>query len=1065
MIDTAIRRPVTIAMAYMTIATLGVAAWRNMPLELLPDTDLPRLTVTATWQGNSPEVIEAFLTSPLEAEVQQVQGVEKITSTSSEGQASIEVEFALETDMEFARLELSERLAALRDRLPTGARAPQVEDYVPEEFEDQTRPLLIFTATGPYMLEYLREFVDDEVKADLVQLDGVGRVDVLGGRQRVLQVELDERRIQSLGLAPEQVRQRILAMEIVKEAGAVDTDPRTFRTLAIRERAESADDIRHLPLLEDQGRVVRLSDVGRVFPTFEEPMMYYRIDGFPAISFYVYRAPRTNSVRTVEAVKARLVELEGTFPRGFRLIEEYDQSEDIKAQLSDLRNRAAASAAIVLVVLLLFLRSTRAAVIVFSTVAFSVLITLNLMYFGGFTMNVLTLMGLAMGFGLVVDNAIVVLENMYRYRRMGMSPLEAATRGPKDVLVPILAATGTTVIVVIPFVYLQGELRIYYVPLAMVVGLSLLASLVVAFTFIPSLGAKLLARVKPRSSGLAPGDGQDSAGSSLPPLPRQMILVRLYSGMVRFSLRHPWVTVSIAVIALGSSYYLFNKYVTRNVLWGRFGFGEDTYIDINIRQPRGEELERTDELARFFEDKLRRMPEVETFNTQVSAQSGRIRVEFPEQLKYTNIPVAIKEQMVQYSLLFGGTDVRVFGYGPSFYGGGGGSSPNYSIKILGYNYDRVREIAEDLGARLTRYSRIREVDTNSAGSWFQRDKVTEIVVDIDRSRLALHQLSAQEVVAYVGASVRGINQTGTMRVAGEEMLVSVKLADYDKVDLHMLQETLIPAAAGEAVRLSDIARIYERQVLNRVIRENQQYARNVSYEFRGPTKLGDRVKESVVKATDLPPGYAIEDGQNWSWSAEEQQQIWGVLAVSIILVFMVTAALFESLRQPLCVLLTVPMAMIGVFLLFFYTNAAFTREAWIGVIMMGGIVVNNAILLVDHINQLRRKYNMDLEEALVRGTIERVRPILMTSMTTVCGLLPLVLFAESANANIWNALAYALIGGLSSSTFLVLTVTPALYLLFESPRTPWRGLAERVRARRALRRARKAAATVEPAPA
>jgi HAE1 family hydrophobic/amphiphilic exporter-1 len=1060
MISTAIRRPVTIAMAYMTIAALGVAAWRNMPLELLPDTDLPRLTVTATWQGNSPEVIEAFLTSPIEAEVQQVQGVEKITSTSSEGQASVEVEFALETDMEFARLELSERLAALRERLPTGARAPQVEDYVPEEFEDQTRPLLIFTATGPYMLEYLREYVDDEVKADLVQLDGVGRVDVLGGRQRVLQVELDERRIQSLGLKPEQVRERILAMEIVKEAGAVDTNPTTFRTLAIRERAESADDIRALPLLEDQGRVVRLSDVGRVFPTFEEPVMYYRIDGFPAISFYVYRAPRTNSVRTAETVKARLAELESTFPRGFRLIEEYDQSEDIKAQLSDLRNRAAASAAIVLVVLLLFLRSVRAAVIVFSTVAFAVLITLNLMYFGGFTMNVLTLMGLAMGFGLVVDNAIVVLENMYRYRRMGMSPLEAATRGPKDVLVPILAATGTTVIVVIPFVYLQGELRVYYVPLAMVVGISLLASLVVAFSFIPSLGAKLLARVKPRT-----GEQTTVDDGVLPPLPRQMLVVRLYSGLIRVSLRHPWVTVAIAVIALGGSYFLFNKYVTRNVLWGRFGFGEDTYIDINIRQPRGEELERTDELARFFEDKLRRMPEVKTFNTQVSAQSGRIRVEFPDELKYTNIPVAIKEQMVQYSLLFGGTDVRVYGYGPSFYGGGGGSSPNYSIKILGYNYDRVREIAEDLGARLTRYSRIREVDTNSAGSWFQRDKVTEIVVDIDRTRLALHQLSAQEVVAYVGASVRGINQTGTMRVAGEEMLVSVKLADYDKVDLHMLQETLIPATGGEAVRLGDIARIYERQVLNRVIRENQQYARNVSYEFRGPTKLGDRVKESVVKATDLPPGYAIEDAQNWSWSEAEQQQIWGVLVVSIVLVYMVTAALFESLRQPLCVLLTVPMALIGVFLLFFYTNAAFTREAWIGVIMMGGIVVNNSILLVDHVNQLRRKYNVDLEDALVRGTIERVRPILMTSMTTILGLLPLVLFAESANANIWNALAYALIGGLASSTFLVLTVTPALYLLFESPRSPWRGLAERVRARRALRRARKAAAMVEPAPA
>ena len=1063
MIAAAIRRPVTIAMAYMTIAALGVAAWRNMPVELLPDTDLPRLTVSAEWIGNSPEVVEAFLTSPIEAEIQQVQGVEKITSTSSEGLASIDVEFSLDTDMEFARLELSERLAALRDRLPTGARMPQVENYVPEEFEDQTRPLLLYTATGPYTLEYLREYVDDDMRTDLVQMNGVGRVDVQGGRERILQVELDEGRIQALGLRPEDVRQRILALEVVEEAGAVDTRPGMFRTIAIRQRAESADDIRRLPLLEDRGRIVRVEDVGRVFPTYEEPSFHYRVDGFPAVSFYVYRAPRTNAVKTADAVKARLAQLESGFPRGFRLVENYDQSEDIRAQLSNLRTRALLSAGIVLVVLLIFLRSMRAAVIVFSTVAFAVLITINLMYFAGFTMNMLTLMGLAMGFGLVVDNAIVVLENIYRYRRSGMSAPEAAYRGPRDVVVPILAATGTTVIVVIPFVYLQGELRIYYVPLAMVVGISLIASMAVAFSFIPSLGARLMDRIRPRiesAEGQDPGQIGPSAA-----VPSRHLLERLYSLLVRHSLRHPWVTVFAAVVMLAGSYYLFDRYVTRNVLWGRFGFGEDTYIDINIRQPRGEELERTDELARFFEEKLRRMPEVETFTTQVGPQAARIRVEFPENLKYTNIPVAIKEQMVQYSLLFGGTDVRVYGYGPSFYGGGGGSSPNYSIKVLGYNYDRVREIAEDLGARLTRYSRIREVDTNSAGNWFQRDRVTEIVVDIDRVSLGLHQLTAQEAVDYVGATVRGVNQTGSIRVAGEEMQVSVKLADYDRVDVDRLRETLIPTAAGEAVRLGDVARISEREVLNRVIRENQQYQRLVTYEFRGPTKLGDRVKDAVINATDLPPGYTIEDEQQWGWSAEEQQQIWGVLLVSIVLVFMVTAALFESLRQPMCVLLTVPMALIGVFLIFFYTNAAFTREAWIGVIMMGGIVVNNAILLIDHVNQLRRRQAVDLEEALVRGTLERVRPILMTSLTTVCGLLPLVLFAESANANIWNALAYALIGGLSSSTFLVLTVTPALYLLFESPRAPWSGILRGLRMRRDRRRLRRAAATPEASPA
>jgi hydrophobic/amphiphilic exporter-1 (mainly G- bacteria), HAE1 family len=374
--------------------------------------------------------------------------------------------------------------------------------------------------------------------------------------------------------------------------------------------------------------------------------------------------------------------------------------------------------------------------------------------------------------------------------------------------------------------------------------------------------------------------------------------------------------------------------------------------------------------------------------------------------------------------------VRVQGFGPSFYGGGG-SPPNYSIRILGYNCERVRDIAEDLARRLQAYSRIREVDANSAGGFFSRDRATELVLEIDRSRLAMHDLSAQDIVQQVGAAVRGRTANQSIRVGGEELQFLVKLDGYQDMDAVRLNELLIPAPTGEAVRLGDVATLRERNVLAVVIRENQQYQRTVSYEFRGPAKLGDYVRDIVVAATDLPPGYTIEKRQAWAWSVEERKQIWGVLLISILLVFMVTAAIFESLKQPLCVLLTVPMALIGVFLIFFYTGATFTREAYVGVIMMGGIVVNNSILLVDHVNQLRRTYGLPLRAALERGTLERVRPILMTSLTTICGMLPLVLFSATADANIWNALAYALIGGLASSTVLVLTVTPALYLLFE----------------------------------
>ena len=1049
MIGAFIRRPIAVSMIYLVVAALGVAAFRNVPIELLPDTDLPRLQVNAQWPGSSAEVIEAFLTAPLEAAIQQVRGVETITSTSSEsGGAMIDVEFARDTDMDFARLELSERIASLEPDLPVGSSPPRVTMYIPDEFRDQQQSVLRYTVTGPYILEYLREFVDDHVVPDLYQVEGVGAINVSGGRARVLEIELDERKIQALGLSLQQVSSRVSQMELVREAGAVAAPGGLHYTLAVRQSARSADDVSALPLLTDAGRLVRVADVARVYDTFEEARQHYRIDGYPAVGMQIYKQPRSNTVAMAEAARTRIDELSTALPPGMRIILDSDQSVDIRRQLSDLRNRAGIAAIIVLIVLLVFLRSPRAAIIVFATVAFSILITINVIYFSGLTLNLLTLMGLAMGFGLVVDNAIVVLENIYRRRRRGEDAEVAARRGASEVVLPILAATCTTVVVLIPFVYLQGDLRVFYVPLALVVGISLVASLFVAFTFIPSLGAKLLGKVRPTPHPPGAARLADAAGADgpalLPPMPRSSWVVRMYGGMIRGTLAWPWATLVVVLLLLGGSWHLFDKYVTTGRLWNFWG-GQTDRISINITTQRGEELERVDEFARFFEDRLKLMPEVDRFITSVNTQSASIQVYFPEEYQNTSIPIAVKEELYQYSLGYGGAEVRVYGYGPSFYGGGG-SPPNYSIKVLGYNYDRVREIAEALGGRLEGYTRIRDIDTNGSGSRYQSDRATELVLDIDRTRLAMHDLTAADVVRQVSASVRGRTSNSTIRVGGEERLFSVKLDGYRTMDATEMNELQIPAPSGQSVRLADVATLRERQVLNSVIRENQQYQRMVNYEFRGPQKLGDRTRDQVVGSTALPPGYSIEESQAWSWSTEEKQQIYGVLIVSILLIFMVTAAIFESLKLPLTVLLTVPMALIGVFLLFFYTGATFTREAYVGVIMMGGIVVNNSILLVDHVNQLRRAYGLPLAEALERGTLERVRPILMTSLTTICGLLPLVLFSQTADQNIWNALAYALIGGLASSTILVLTVTPALYLLFERRAEARRVAGEPVRA-------------------
>lgn len=1029
MISLSIRRPVAVAMAYLAVALLGFAAWRNVPVELLPDTELPRLRVEAELQGASPETTEAFLTSPLESAIQQVRGVERIQSVSEErfgrGVASIDVEFARGTGMDFARLELSERLRALDEVIPAAATRPRVTPYVPQEFREQSGPFLAYTVSGPYTLEALRAHVDERVVPELEQVDGVAHVEVQGGRARLLEIELDAEKAAALGITPRQLRQRIQELEYVREAGVVEVGG-VRHSLAIRHRAESAAELRRVALRTAGGGTVRLGEVAVVRDSYEEPRSHYRIDAEPALSFTVYREAGSNAVAVADRVKARLAELAPVHPGGVRLHLDGDESEAVRAQLSDLRARALVSAGVIFLVLLLFLRSVRSAGVVFATIAFSILITVNLIYWGGLSLNVLTLMGLAMGFGLIVDNAIVVLENVYRHRREGRSAEEAARRGAKEVVLPVLAATLTTLVVIVPFVYLQGELRVFYVPLAVVVGFSLLASLLVAFTFIPALAGRLLRRGVTRQQRRGgERQGEDAAAPAKPPLYQAF-----YGAATGLTLRFPWATVLLAALILGGSYYLFDRHVNTGLIWRNWA-QQQSYISIRISLPRGEELARTDELVRHFEERIRAMPEVDRFVTRVRPQSADVRVTFPEALEETGIPEAIKEQLVAYSHLFGGAEVRVYGYGPSFYGGGS-SPPNYSIKVLGYNYETVREIAEDLGQRLTRFSRIHEVDTNSSGRWYTRDRATELVLELDRASLALHGLTARDVVGQVQSAVAGAEgRASMMRLAGEPLQYGVKLSGHERLETPELEDLLIPAASGEGVRLGAVAALSERQVLNRILRENQQYQRVVSYEFRGPNRLGERVHEAVMEATQLPPGYTIEGREARSWGMEEKQQIYGVLLVSLLLVFMATAALFESLRQPLCVLLTVPMALVGVFLIFFYAEASFTREAYIGVIMMGGIVVNNAILLVDHINRLRRETAMALRPAILKGTLERARPILMTSATTILGLLPLVLFSPTADSNIWNALAYALIGGLASSTLFVLTVTPALYLLFE----------------------------------
>jgi HAE1 family hydrophobic/amphiphilic exporter-1 len=1031
-IDLSIKRPVATAAIYVALVALGAYSFRLIPVELLPDVDYPRLTVNASWGGASPEAMEAFVTSPLEAAAQQVKGVRKITSTSradprgTGSSAEIDIEFDRDVRMDFAQLDLSERFAALRDELPPAV-YPQIQPYVPREFSDEEQRFLSYQLHGPYTFGRLAEVAEEEIEPVLSSVDGVAGVMIWGDQDREVSIELDRQKLEALDLRPEQVEQRIQDLSTLRAPGSLVLEGRQV-TLAVRTRVRRVSELEDLVILQRPEGAVRLRDIGTVREQTADATSYFRIDGEPTISIFVTRESGTNAVRVADAVKASIGPLEARMPPGATLELDDDQSKEIRQQLTDLRLRAVAAAIVIFLVLTLFLRSMGAVLVVFATIGFSVLIAVNMLYIGGFSLNVLTLAGLAWGFGLIVDNGIVVLENVERHSHLGKPSRQAASDGARQVMLPVIAATATTAIVLVPFLFLQGELRVYYLPLAFAVAFSIVASLFVAFTFVPTMAGRIH-HWRARVYGVPGGEGEPEAGGGLAApsgtaAPLVPGYIRAYRSVLGFGLDHPILVTAVCLAALGGSWGLFDKHVTRGIRWSAF-WGQDTYISVNITFPRGAGLKRTDELARAFEEKISSIPEVKRYETWVQPQYSFIRITFPKDLETTQVPVAIKEQMVAYSYQFSGADVRVYGYGPSFYGGGS-SPPNYSLKILGYNYLQVQELADDLAARLERFSRIQDVDPNASGRWYERDKEFEYYLAVDREALGAHDLTVEELLRFVSANLPSDRpRTQVLRVGAEELPFAVKLDGYREFDLVDMRQLRIPSQSGREVRLADVAQVERRNVLSRILREDQQYQRTVAWEFRGPRKLGDLIRDAVIEATTPPPGYKIEEDDRWGWDEEEKTQVYLAIIFAVLLIYMVTAALFESLAAPFVILLTLPLALIGVFLIFFYADATFTRTAYIGTIMMGGIVVNNAILIVYHIGELRQR--MPTREAILQGTLERVRPILMTTFTTVFGLLPLVLFAQSQDENIWNSLALATIGGLISSTLFVLVAIPVAY--------------------------------------
>ncbi len=1000
-----IDRPVATAMVFLALLATGIYSFLNTPIELAPKEDYPKADIITTWYGVPPEVVQTQVTAPLEEACATVKGITKMTSTSEIGLSRITLEFDPKTNMEFATLALREELTKARPLLPPRVR-PFVQPYVPEDF--RVRPFLEYTVSGRYGLQELQELVKEKLEIGLGSVRGVSDVEVAGGSEPEIRVVLDEDRIKALGLHPYTVNAAIAARLGTYPTGRVRRGNQEF-LFKFADRIDSLDELRETIVAHSGENPILVKDVAKVEVTYADIRQVHRINGQPTVSLTVSKERGANTLRVAADVKLKLEAVKKELPPDLVFKGVDDESEEIRKNLNDFTLLAILITVIVFAMIYVVLRRITPSLLILSSIAFSIVITFNLIYAFRISLNMLTLGALALGFGMFVDNSIVVFENILRLRERGLAPREAAIEGPKEVFVAVLASTLTVMAVFFSFPFFQGKLKIYYLPLAIVIGSAMAASLLVSFTLIPALSPRLLEEKRRSAAG-----GQEKRS------PR-------FEKALGVLIRHPVEVLLVVAALLFGSYKWFRAEVTMG-RWGSWYSKE--YLYVRVGMPPGTDIARTDETIRAFEEKVVAQGYEKEMNVRIVPENAQAIIGFPPAIEKSYRPYALKEELIQLATQFAGIDISVSGFDPQYYASSMGAGTFYSsrIKFYGYNLKKLKEITGDLEKTLRRNPRIKEVRTVSSRYGWWRGDTVEDVLKIDKAALKSYDVDPSYLYFSLQTMIQGtFGQPARIRTEGKDITVSVKYPDAATLDMRALSESLIQTRGGEYLRLGEIAAFVETPIPGAIDRENQQFQQTIMWEFRGPSKAEERYRKGVFESLHLPPGFSASLEESWYVTEEEQKQINFAIAAALVIIFMILAALYESFILPFFIMLAVPLALIGVFVAFVVAKAPFDPTAYIGVILLSGIVVSNSILLVDHIN-LKRRQGLGLLEAVVRGTKDRVRPIFMTTSTTIFGMLPMLLIGAEANKRqIWSSLALCTVGGLTSSTILVFVVIPVLY--------------------------------------
>lgn len=1001
---------------------LGGVAFVNIPVDLMPEVVYPTISVRAEYEGVAPEEMETLVVRPLEEAFAAAPNVERISSSVYEGLCYVRVGFDYGVDIDEAANELRTRLDRRRRYLPEDMEAPSMYKYDSSQY-----PILYLTVSADNMdSKELRHYVEKQLQYRLERVPGVAAFTVRGGLRREIHVDLDLKKLRALELSITDVVQILRRENMNRPVGPVE-EGRFDVLLRTRGEFRSLDEIRNVVLATRSGVPVYVRDIAVVEDSHEDPDYLVSVDGKPGVRMYVYKQAGANTVEVSEGLWLEVDRIHKSFSN-IRIEKTRDSADFIRASIENVQWAMVQGAVLAVLVLLFFLRSFSSTLIIAIAIPISVISTFALMFFNGFTLNTISFGGLALGVGMLVDNAIVVLENVYRHREDGKSNLDAAMVGSQEVSTAITASTLTTIAVFVPVLFLGGISAQMFKQLAYVVSFALLCSLVVALTVVPGLCAKL-------RTGAQAG----RRAEKLRQLARawQRNLAAGYGGLLQWSLANRVPVILAAILLFGVALYLAPYLGVE--LQPEVDEGE---VRVSVELEPGTRVEVTDGVMQQLRSvAAEHVPEIQTAMVTAGGSSrssgsgthlGELRLNLVPRAERTRSARDIANALREVLQIQPGMLIRTRVSGGMFRRYSSSEDEDrLSVEIRGHNVDTATQFAETIREIMVGIPGIAEPTIS------QRPGMPEMMVEVDRLRAANLGLNVSDVAATLETAIGG-TRSSMYRKEGDEFNILVRLREADRLDLGNVGRIPLTTPTGRTIPAESVIQLSRQEgptYLSRVDQERRLFVSGAVADRDLGSIVSDLERE--VAALAMPEGFSIEFGGEYEEQQETFQALFLASILALILVYMVMAAQFESLRDPFLILLSVPLAAIGVVLILLITDTTFNQQAFLGIIVLLGIVVNNAIVLVDYTNLLRREHGLGLHRAVVTAGVRRMRPILMTTITTVLGLSPMAL-GIGEGSELQAPMARVVIGGLATSTLITLVFIPVMYVAFEEIASPRR---------------------------